>query len=81
MREDGNTVNERKLGVAIVGPGAVARAHAASWLKNPEVEIVWVAGRRTETAAQFAAELGLGLPGGDDFDRTLRDERVAIVDI
>ncbi len=74
-------MNERKLGVAIVGPGAVARAHAASWLKNPGVEIVSVTGRRKETAAQFAAQLGLGCPVGEDFDRVLRDERVDIVDI
>ena len=75
------TVNEGKLGVAIVGPGAVAKAHAASWLKNAQVEIVSVIGRRTETAAQFAAQLGLTCPVGDDFDRVLRDERVKIVDI
>jgi predicted dehydrogenase len=75
------TVNEGRLGVAIVGPGAVAKAHAASWLKNAQVEIVSVIGRRTETAAQFAAQLGLTCPIGDDFDRVLRDERVKIVDI
>ena len=57
-------MNEGKLGVAIVGPGAVARAHAASWLKNPTVEIVSVIGRKTETAAQFAPNWGSDCPTG-----------------
>jgi len=74
-------VNDGKLGVAIVGPGAVAGAHAASWLKNPQVKIVSVTGRRTETAAEFAVRLGLDCPVGDDFARVLQDQRVDIVDI
>jgi predicted dehydrogenase len=77
----GKNVNDGKLGVAIVGPGAVATAHAASWLKNPGVEIVSVTGRQKETAAKFAAQLGLACPVGDDFNGVLRDPRVDIVDI
>jgi predicted dehydrogenase len=77
----GKTVKEGKLGVAIVGPGAVATAHAASWLKNHDVVIVSVIGRKKETAAQFAAEFGLACPVGNDFGSVLGDSRVDIVDI
>ena len=49
----------RKLGVAIHGVGDVAYAHAASWCKNPHVEIVSVSSRHPESAQQLADKFGL----------------------
>lgn len=70
-----------KLGVAIHGVGQVAYAHAASWLKNPQVEIVWVTSRRRESAQKLADKFGLKCLVGTDFDEVLRDERVDIVNL
>lgn len=70
-----------KLGVAIHGAGNVARAHAASWKKNPRVEIVSVGSRRRETAQRLIDELGLGCPATDDFDAVLADPRVDVVNL
>lgn len=70
-----------KLGVAIHGAGVVARAHAASWRKNPHATIVSVTSRRRETAERFAEELGLECETGDDFQRVLADPRVDVVNI
>ena len=52
-------MQDGKLGVAIHGPGVVARAHAASWLRNPHARIVSVSSRRRETAERFVKDLGL----------------------
>jgi predicted dehydrogenase len=70
-----------KLGVAIHGVGNVAKAHAASWLKNPHVEIVSVTSRRKESAQRLADEVGLDCYVGDDFDHVLADRRVDIVNL
>jgi len=70
-----------KLGVAIHGPGTVARAHAASWLRNPHARIVSVSSRRLETARQFAAELGLDCRVTDDYASVLADPTVDVVNL
>ncbi len=70
-----------KLGVAIHGVGQVAYAHAASWVKNPHVEIVSVSSRRKESAQKLIDKLGLDCPAGDDFDALLTDDRVDILNI
>ncbi|MBU4273380.1 MAG: Gfo/Idh/MocA family oxidoreductase [Planctomycetes bacterium] len=70
-----------KLGVAIHGAGNVAHAHAASWMKNPNVEIVSVSSRRRETAQRLIDDLGLDCPAGDDFDAVLADPRADVVNL
>ena len=70
-----------KLGVAIHGAGKVAHAHAASWKKNPNVEIVSVSSRRRETAQRLIDDLGLDCPAGDDFDAVLADQKVDVVNL
>jgi predicted dehydrogenase len=71
-----------KLGVAIHGVGQVAYAHAASWLKNPHVEIVSVTSRRKESAQRLADKFGLkDCRVGGSYDDVLADERVNIVNL
>jgi predicted dehydrogenase len=70
-----------KLGVAIHGVGQVAYAHAASWLKNPQVRIVRVSSRRKESAQKLADKYGLQCTVSDRFDEVLRDDRVDIVNV
>jgi len=74
-------MDDDKLGVAIHGAGNVACAHAASWLKNPHVEIVSVTSRRKESARRLADRFALDCRVGDDFDEVLRDDRVRIVNL
>ena len=75
------TMKDQKLGVAIHGAGGVARAHAASWKKNPRAEIVSVSSRRKETAQRLADEFAPGCTVTDDFDEVLRSERVEVVNV
>ncbi len=75
------TGNERKLGVAIHGVGDVAKAHASSWLKNPQVEIVSISSRRSESARALAREFDLTCSIPERFEDVLTDERVDIVNI
>lgn len=70
-----------KLGVAIHGAGWVARAHAASWQRNPHCQIVSVGSRRPETARALVEELRLDCPVHERLDDVLRDPRVDIVNI
>jgi len=70
-----------KLGVAIHGAGQVAYAHAASWLKNPQVKIVSVSSRRRESAERLARKFCLDCTIYDDFEQVLRDQRVDIVNL
>lgn len=70
-----------KLGVAIHGAGQVAYAHAASWLKNPQVKIVSVSSRRRESAERLARKFCLDCTIYDDFEQVLRDGRVDIVNL
>jgi predicted dehydrogenase len=74
-------MHEGKLGVAIHGPGVVAHAHAASWLRNAHARIVSVSSRRLETAQRFAAELGLDCRVTDDYASVLADPAVDVVNI
>lgn len=76
------TQNEKKLGVAIHGVGKVAYAHAASWTKNPHVEIVSVSSRNANSARRLADEFNLtrcSIP--ERFEEILDNERVDIVNI
>ncbi len=70
-----------KLGVAIHGAGQVAYAHAASWLKNPQVTIVSISSRRRQSAERLARQFGLDCTIYDDFDQVIRDDRVDIVNL
>ena len=74
-------MTDGKLGVAIHGAGAVARAHAASWIKNPHSEIVSVSSRRKASAQRLVDELGLDCDTGDNLSDVLGDGRVHIVDV
>ena len=73
--------NEKKLGVALHGIGDVAYAHAASWLKNPHVEIVSASSRNPASARALARHFGLECAIPERFEDILRDERVDIVNI
>jgi len=53
---------EKKLGVAIHGVGDVAFAHAASWLRNPHVQIVSVSSRQRASAQRLIDKYGLDCP-------------------
>ncbi len=75
------TNGERKLGVAIHGVGDVAQAHAASWLKNPHVEIVSVSSRNPASARTLAKKYNLNCTIAERYEDVLRDERVDIVNI
>lgn len=79
--EHGMTDSSRKLGVAIHGVGDVAYAHAASWLKNPHVEIVSVSSRQRASAQALADKFGLQCSLPERFEDILRDDRVQIVNI
>jgi predicted dehydrogenase len=70
-----------KLGVAIHGAGWVAGAHAASWKKNPRVEVVSVSDVDAGRARRLVAERGLDCAVRDDYDEVLRDGRVDVVDV
>ena len=74
-------MDDRKLGVAIHGVGQVAYAHAASWLKNPHVEIVSVTSRRKASAQRLADKFNLKCNVGDNFDDVLRADLVDIVNL
>jgi predicted dehydrogenase len=74
-------MDQKKLGVAIHGAGWVARAHAASWKKNPMVRVVSVSDLHVERAAQLAGQLGLDCRVGDRLEDVLRDGEVDVVDI
>ena len=47
-----------KLGVAIHGAGNVARAHVASWLRNPHCHIASVGSRTRASAERLVREMG-----------------------
>jgi len=70
-----------KLGVAIHGVGDVAYAHAASWMKNPHVEIVSVSSRRKESAQKLVDHFSLDCSVPESYDAVLQDDRVDIVNI
>ncbi len=72
---------DRKLGVAIHGVGEVAYAHAASWLKNPHVEIVSVSSRNPHSAKALADKFNLSCSLPASYEEVLRNERVDIVNI
>jgi len=70
-----------RLGVAIHGAGWVAGAHAASWLKNPHVEVVSISDLHVERARALAERHRLDCALRDDYDAVLGDERVDVVDV
>jgi predicted dehydrogenase len=71
----------RKLGVALHGVGDVAYAHAASWCKNPHVEIVSVSSRHPESAQRLADKFALRCTVHRSFEDVLQDARVDIVNL
>jgi len=72
---------DRKLGIAIHGAGWVAHAHAASWLKNPHVQIVSVSDVDRERARRFAEEFHLDCAIRDDLQQVLDDGQVDVLDV
>ncbi|MBN2021679.1 MAG: Gfo/Idh/MocA family oxidoreductase [Pirellulales bacterium] len=70
-----------KLGVAIHGAGDVAHAHARSWKKNPQVQIVSISSRTRASAERLAQNVGLDCEIRDDYDQVLADPRVDIVNL
>jgi predicted dehydrogenase len=75
-------MQDEKLGVAIHGAGQVAYAHAASWQRNPHVEIVSVSSRRESSAEKLAEKCGItGCRIGESLAEVLADDRVDIVNL
>lgn len=74
-------MRQGELGVAIHGVGDVARAHAASWLKLPQVRIVSVTSRNRASAQQLAEQFQLDCHVGDDYQAVLENSEVDIVNI
>ncbi len=74
-------MENQTLGVAIHGAGWVARAHAASWMRNANCRIVSVGSRRRESAEKMVRELGLDCRIHDRFEDVLNDPDVGIVNI
>lgn len=70
-----------KLGVAVVGAGWVAHAHARSWLKNPHARIACVCDVDLGRARRFIEELGLDCPARDCYEDVLADKEIAVVDV
>jgi len=70
-----------KLGVAIHGAGNVARAHAASWLRNPHCRIVGVGSRRKESAQRVARHMKLDCEVYDSIEQILVDPAVDVVNL
>ncbi len=74
-------MKDGKLGVAIHGVGQVAYAHAASWKRNPHVDIVSVSSRRAQSAQKLVDLFELDCPVRDRYEDVLADERVHIVNL
>jgi len=74
-------MNDKKLGVAIHGAGAVARAHVDSWKRNPYVEVVSISSRSQESARRLAEAAGLECAIHDNYDEVLHDRNVDIVNL
>jgi predicted dehydrogenase len=70
-----------KLGVAIHGVGQVAYAHAASWMRNPQAEIVSVSSRSPQSAQRLVDEFDLQCPVRESYEQVLADDRVDIVNL
>ncbi|OHB77873.1 MAG: hypothetical protein A2W31_13290 [Planctomycetes bacterium RBG_16_64_10] len=73
--------DDGRLGVAIHGAGTVASAHAASWQKNPNVQLISVSSRRPATARRFVAQHQLDCTVHERLEQVLADARVDIVDL
>jgi predicted dehydrogenase len=69
------------LGVALHGCGEVARAHAASWKRNPQVRIVSVGSRQRASAEELVSEMGLDCEIHERFEDALADPQVDIVNL
>lgn len=76
-----STRSNKKLGVAIHGVGDVAHAHAASWQRNSNVEIVSVSSRKRSSAQRLVDSMELSCPVRDDFDEVLNDDRVDVINL
>ena len=74
-------MTEKKLGVAIHGVGDVAFAHAASWIRNPQAEIVSVSSRSRQSAPRLVDKFGLECSVHDTYDQVLADDRVDVVNL
>jgi UDP-N-acetyl-2-amino-2-deoxyglucuronate dehydrogenase len=70
-----------KLGVAIVGAGWVAHAHARSWLKNPHARVACVCDVDLNRARQFVEELHIDCPVRENYEDVLADCQIDVVDV
>ena len=61
------------FGAAIHGAGNVARAHVASWLRNPHCHIAGVGSRSRESAERLVREMGLDCPIHESFEQMPAD--------
>jgi predicted dehydrogenase len=74
-------MEDGKLGVAIHGAGWVAGAHAASWKKSPNAQVVSVSDPDKQRAQQLANRCAFDAAVRDDYEQVLGDDRVDVVDI
>jgi predicted dehydrogenase len=75
------SASTRKLGVAIHGAGSVAVAHAESWRRCADAEVVSVSSRKRDSAERLVDQLDLNCAVHDSLDAVLNDDRVDIVDL
>jgi predicted dehydrogenase len=70
-----------KLGVAIIGAGWVAHAHARGWLKNPHAHVDCVCDVDSGRARRFLEELNIDCPVRERYEEVLANNGTDIVDI
>jgi len=75
-------MNEKKLGVLILGAGWVSTQHIKAFQTNPHTEVVAICSRRLESCKIRADEAGLGnVDFHTDYDKALKNENVDIVSV
>ncbi|MHB8900267.1 MAG: Gfo/Idh/MocA family protein [Thermoguttaceae bacterium] len=74
-------MRDGKLGVAVHGAGWVAGAHVASWMKNPDAEIVSISDIDPGRAHGLAERYGLNCALRTEYREVLSDRAVDIVDV
>ena len=70
-----------KLGVALIGAGWVAHAHARGWLKNPDARVACICDVDSDRARRFREELEIDCPIRERYEEVLADKEIDIVDI
>lgn len=70
-------VVEPRIGLAVIGPGAIADAHLAAFAAIGGVEPLWAVGRTTERTRDFADRWGIDRVS-TRIEEALADERVCL---